>query len=555
MASRDDIAITSQARLRPIVDVACDLELPPDALELYGNHKAKVRLDAAADRPQDGKLILVTAISPTPAGEGKTTVSTGLAQGLKQIGKRGALCLREPSLGPCMGVKGGGCGGGRSQILPMEDINLHFTGDIHAVSTAHNLLAAMIDNHIYFGNALELDPKRVLWKRVLDMNDRALRHVMIGLGDKHGASRETGFDITAASEVMAILCLSHHLQELQEKLRRIVVGFNLSGEPVYCRDLKADGAMTVLLKDAIKPNLVQTLEGTPAFVHGGPFGNIAHGTSSIAATKMALRLADYVVIEAGFGSDLGAEKFFNIKCGYANLTPHAVVLVATVRALKMHGGVGLKELSAPNPRAVEAGLPNLHKHAENIRKLGREPVVAINRFTADTEDEIKVILDDCRSRNIHAVPANVHGEGGKGAAQLAEVVTAVADKAEGWHRPLYDWNAPIELKIGTIAREIYGARQVRYQVEAQQDIHLLGQNGFAKLPVCMCKTQSSLSDDPAKVGRPTDFVITVREVALAAGAGFIVPITGPIMRMPGLPRVPAAERYELATDGTIKNLF
>jgi formate--tetrahydrofolate ligase len=541
--------------MRPITEVAADLDLAADELELYGRYKAKVRLEAAADRAQDGRLILVTAISPTPAGEGKTTVSVGLAQGLKQIGKYGCLCLREPSLGPCMGVKGGGCGGGRSQVVPMDEINLHFTGDIHAVSTAHNLLAALIDNHLYFGNALQFDTRRVLWKRVMDMNDRALRHIMVGVGDKHGASRETGFDITAASEVMAILCLSHNLQELQEKLKRIVVGFNLQGGPICCHDLKADGAMTVLLKDAIKPNLVQTLEGTPAFIHGGPFGNIAHGTNSIVATKMALRLADYVVIEAGFGSDLGAEKFFNIKCGYANLTPHAVVLVATVRALKMHGGVPVKELGAPSAKAVEAGLPNLHKHIENIRKLGREPVVAINSFASDTEDEIKIILDDCRSRSVKAVRASVHADGGKGAAELAEVVAGVADEAQGWHRPLYDWNAPIELKIGTIAREIYGARQVCYQVEAQQDIYLLGQNGFAKLPVCMCKTQSSLSDDPAKVGRPKDFVITVREVALAAGAGFIVPITGPIMRMPGLPKVPAAERYELSANGDILNLF
>ncbi len=555
MSSRDDLIVAGQAAARPIVDVARDLGLGAGDLELYGSFKAKVGLNARADQLPAGKLILVTAINPTTAGEGKTTVSVGLAQGLKRIGRRGCLCIREPSVGPCLGKKGGGTGGGHSQVVPLVDINLHFTGDIHAVTTAHNLLAAMIDNHLYYGNPLRLDPRRILWRRVMDINDRALRTVLVGLGDKKSTTRETGFDITAASEVMAILCLSENISELQQRLQRMVVGFNADGAPVTCRDLKADGAMTVLLKDALKPNLVQTLEGTPALVHGGPFGNIAHGTSSVVATKLALRLADYVVIEAGFGSDLGAEKFFHIKCGYADLTVHAVVLVATARALKLHGGGAVAELATPNPAAVAAGLPNLRKHVENIRQFGREPVVAINRFETDRDDELQVILDDCRASGVTAYVITPFTRGGSGCTELAENVVAVADAAEGRHRPLYQWDWPVERKLETVARQLYGAKNVLYHSDAQRDLELVHLNGFAALPICVCKTQYSLSDDPQKLGCPKDFTLNVRQIALAAGAGFVIPITGPIVRMPGLPKTPAAERYALDANGNVLNLF
>lgn len=538
--------------MKPILEVVRALGVDPAHLEPYGNAKGKIALEAIDGRTSVGRLILVSAITPTPAGEGKTTCSIGLAQGLAKNGVRAAVALREPSLGPYLGMKGGGTGGGRSQVVPADDINLHFTGDIHAVSSAHNLLAALVDNHLHHGNALALDSRRVLWRRALDMNDRALRDIVIGLGGhREGVPRETGFDITAASEVMAILCLASGIDDLKQRLGRIVVGYRADGTPVHARDLKAVGAMAALLRDALKPNLVQTLEGVPALIHGGPFANIAHGTNSITATRLALAYAEAVVTEAGFAFELGAEKFFDINCRYGGFAPSATVLVATLRALKMHGGVPLPRVGEPNAGAVEDGLANLEKHVENIRKFEQPCVVAINHFPPDTEEEIAVVRKRCASLGIEAVVAKPFSEGGNGCRAVAEVVWTLAKKREPHFKPLYDWKDSIEKKIHTVAHEMYGAEAVDYSLRARRDRAQLEKLGFGDLPVCIAKTQQSLSDNPALLGRPKDFLVTVREIQLAAGAGFIVPITGEILRMPGLPAEPLAEKFDLSSDGEI----
>jgi formate--tetrahydrofolate ligase len=539
--------------MKPIVDVGRALGLDASHLEPYGTYKAKLRNGALAGREPRGRLILVSAITPTPAGEGKTTTSIGLAQGLAMIGVRSAVALREPSLGPYLGVKGGGTGGGASQVVPADDVNLHFTGDIHAVSSAHNLLAALVDNHLHHGNSLGLDSRRITWKRALDMNDRALRDIVIGLGGHtEGVPRETGFDITAASEVMAILCLCSGIADLKQRLARIVVGYRADGSAVTAADLGAVGAMAALLRDAIKPNLVQTTEGVPAFVHGGPFANIAHGTNSIAATRAALACADLVVTEAGFAFELGAEKFFDINCRYGGFAPSATVLVATVRALKMHGGKPLGRISEPDVAALERGLGNLEKHVENIRKFEQPCVIAINHFPEDTPAEIEAVRRLCASHGIEAIEARPFSEGGSGCRALAEVVAGVAGRGRAGFCPLYDWGAPIEEKIRTIAREMYGAQAVDYTPRARRDRVQLEKLGYGGLPVCIAKTQQSLSDNPALLGRPKDFLVTVREIQLAAGAGFVIPITGQILRMPGLPREPLAAGFDLREDGEIE---
>ena len=553
-----DLEIASSAAMRPIEEIAARLGIARSDLELYGNHKAKLPLHLIdPNRIDRSKLILVSAISPTPAGEGKTTTSIGLAQGLNRLGKPATVVLREPSLGPVFGVKGGAAGGGYSQVLPMEDINLHFTGDFPAIEKAHNLLAALIDNNLGSRkNSLGIDPRTVQWKRVLDMNDRALRNLVTGLGgNPTGTPRETGFDITAASEIMAILCLSEDLTDLKERLGDIFVGFTFAGKAVHARDLKANGAMSALLKDAIKPNLVQTLEGTPAIIHGGPFANIAQGTNTAIATRLGMSLSEYVVTEAGFGSDLGAEKFFDIKCASAGLAPVAVVLVATVRALRYHGGSELKAVHAPDPRAVEKGLVNLEKHIENMGYFGMDCVVAINRFASDTAEEIELIKERCAGLGKNAVESDAWARGGKGAEALARSVVQVVDGANSSFRPLYRWDWPLEKKIGTIARKIYGARSVAYTAKARRDRRTIRKLGLEGLPVCMAKTQSSLSDDARLRGRPADFVVTVREIEVAAGAGFLVPLTGDIVRMPGLPPVPAAEKMDIDAEGRITGLF
>jgi len=535
--------------MKPILDVARAIDLAPEDLELYGPYKAKLRRAALAGKSARGALVLVSAITPTPAGEGKTTTSIGLAQGLARIGVRAAVALREPSLGPYLGMKGGGTGGGASQVVPSDDINLHITGDIHAVSSAHNLLAALVDNHLHHGNALGLDSRRVAWRRVLDMNDRALRDIVIGLGgQREGVPRETGFDITAASEVMAILCLATGVADLKARLARIVVGYRPDGSPVTAENLQAVGAMAALLRDAVKPNLVQTTEGVPAFVHGGPFANIAHGTNSIAATRAALACADVVVTEAGFAFELGAEKFFDINCRYGGFAPSGTVLVATVRALKMHGGKPLSRIGEPDVPALERGLENLEKHVESIRKFEQPCVVAINHFPTDTEAETDAVRRLCANHGIEAVVARPFSEGGEGCAALAELVHAMASRP-GSFRPLYDWAAPIEEKIQTIAREMYGAEAVDYAPRARRDRVQLEKLGYGNLPVCIAKTQQSLSDNPSLLGRPKDFLVTVREIQLAAGAGFVIPITGEILRMPGLPREPLASRFDLDERG------
>jgi formate--tetrahydrofolate ligase len=536
--------------MRPIKEVARDLGIEDAHFEPYGRDKGKVEL--AAMREPRGRLVLVSAITPTPAGEGKTTTSIGLAQGMALNGVRTAVALREPSLGPYLGMKGGGTGGGKSRVVPSEDINLHFTGDFHAVGTAHNLLAAIADNHLHHGNALGLDARRVVWKRVMDINDRALRQMITGLGGTaQGVPREAGFNITAASEVMAILCLADDVADLRARLGRIVVGYRKDGSAVTAGDLKAAGAMAALLRDAIKPNLVQTLEGVPAFVHGGPFANIAHGTNSVNATRMALGYADIVLTEAGFAFDLGAEKFFDINCRYGKLAPSATVLVATLRALKMHGGVPLAEASKPDCAAVERGLENLDAHLDTVARFEQACVVAINHFPTDTADEIAVVKKHAESRGLEAAVAKTFSDGGPGCRELAEVVWAVVRKAKPHFKPLYDWNDPIEAKIDTISRHVYGASGVEYQPKALKDIKQLQKQGHDKLPVCMAKTQYSLSDNPKLLGRPRDFAITVREIELAAGAGFTVPITGEILRMPGLPKVPLAEGFDLSEQGEI----
>ena len=538
--------------MKPIMDVARALGLDPSHLEPYGHHKGKIALKALEGRPMRGKLVLVSAITPTPAGEGKTTCSVGLAQGLARIGKRSAVALREPSLGPYLGLKGGGTGGGMSQVVPADDINLHFTGDIHAVSSAHNLLAALVDNHLHFGNALGLDSRRILWRRVMDMNDRALRDIVIGLGGhREGVPRETGFDISAASEVMAILCLAQGVPDLKERLARIVVGYRPDGSPVRAADLKAVGAMAALLRDAVKPNLVQTVEGVPAILHGGPFANIAHGTNSITATRLALAYSDIVVTEAGFAFELGAEKFFDINCRYGGFAPSGTVLVVTLRALKMHGGVPLASIAEPNAAAVVLGLVNMEKHLENIQKFEQPCVVAINNFPTDTPEEVAVVRQRCSELGIQAVVAKPFSVGGDGCTELAEVVWTMTQQSKPHFRPLYEWSDSIATKIERVAHEMYGAEAVDYTARAKRDRTQFEKLGYGGLPVCIAKTQQSLSDNPALLGRPKDFLVTVREIQLAAGAGYLVPITGEILRMPGLPREPLAERFDLTDAGEI----
>ena len=554
---KTDVQIAQEAKMLPISEIAGSLGIKEDELDLYGKYKAKVSLDVLSrleDKP-DGKLILVTAINPTPAGEGKTTMNVGLSMGLNKIGKKTITALREPSLGPVFGVKGGAAGGGYAQVVPMEDINLHFTGDFHAITSAHNLLAAMLDNHLHQGNALDIDPKKVVWRRVLDMNDRSLRNVIVGLGGKpDGFVRQTGFDITVASEIMAILCLATSISDLKERLSKMVVAYNKAGEAVTAGDLEATGAMALLLKDAIQPNLVQTLENTPAFIHGGPFANIAHGCNSVMATKVGLKLADYVVTEAGFGADLGAEKFFDIKARFAGLNPSAVVIVATIRALKMNGGVPKTELTSENLQALEAGIANIERHIENVNKFGVPAVVAINKFPTDTEAEINLLKEKLAAKGIDVVLAEVFSKGGEGAIDLANKVAEICETKPSNFAPLYDVDATIEEKITTIATEIYRADGVDFTAAAKKQINEIAKLGLDKMPICMAKTQYSFSDDPKLLGAPTGFNITVREVKVNAGAGFIVALTGSIMTMPGLPKVPAANGMDIAESGEIIGL-
>lgn len=554
---KTDVQIAQEAKLQPIAKVAEKLGITGDELELYGNHKAKVSLSVLKDNQDkpDGKLILVTAINPTPAGEGKTTTNVGLSMALNYIGKKTITTLREPSLGPCFGVKGGAAGGGYAQVVPMDDINLHFTGDFHAITSAHSLLAALLDNHLHQGNLLNIDLDRIVWRRVVDMNDRALRMITVGQGSRaNGVERETGYDITVASEIMAILCLASSLTDLKERLGRMIVAYNTEGKAVTAADLEATGAMALLLKDAIKPNLVQTLENTPAFIHGGPFANIAHGCNSVLATRTALKLADYVVTEAGFGADLGAEKFFDIKCRYAELKPNAVVIVATVRALKMNGGVVKTELSTENVAAVESGSANLIQHLENLQKFKVPVVVALNKFPTDTEAEFAAVKKACENKNVKVILSDVFSQGGKGGEELAREVVKLCDMGESQYQPLYPLELPIEKKIETIATEIYRADGVEYEPEAKKQLDEIVALGFDHLPVCMAKTQYSFSDDQTLLGAPQDFNIHVKEVRLSAGAGFVVVITGAIMTMPGLPKVPAANGMDITEDGEIIGL-
>lgn len=553
-----DIEIAQTAHMLPITEVAGKLGIGEEDIELYGRYKAKLSMDLikrVQDKP-DGKLILVTAITPTPAGEGKSTTTVGLAQGLAKIGQKVIVALREPSLGPCMGIKGGAAGGGYSQVVPMEDINLHFTGDFHAITSAHMLLAAMLDNHIQQGNALNIDPRRIVWKRVVDMNDRELRNIVVGLGGKaHGVPRQDGFDITVASEVMAILCLATGLHDLKERLSKIIVAYDYSGNPITAGMLKAQGAMAALLKDAVKPNLVQTLENVPAIIHGGPFANIAHGCNSVMATKTALKLADYTITEAGFGADLGAEKFFDIKCRYAGLKPDAVVLVATVRALKMHGGVPKTDLATPDVEAVKRGIVNLEKHIENIKQYGLPLVVAINAFAQDTPEELEAIRSHCAAHGVNVALSEVFAKGGEGGIELAKEVVALATSGKADFKLLYGEELSLKEKIETIAKKIYGAVGVNYTKEANNALKDFEKMGYGHLPVCMAKTQYSFSDDPALLGRPEGFEITIKNCRIAAGAGFVVVLTGDIMTMPGLPKVPAAEKIDVSDDGVISGLF
>lgn len=553
-----DIEIAQKAKCLPIKEIAKSLSIEEDDLELYGKYKAKLPLslvDKYSDRP-DGKLILVTAINPTPAGEGKTTVTVGLGEAMNKIGKNAVIALREPSMGPVFGIKGGAAGGGYAQVIPMEDINLHFTGDMHAITAANNLLCAIIDNHIQQGNELSIDPRRILFKRCLDMNDRALRNVIVGLGGKlNGVPREDGFMITVASEVMAILCLASDIDDLKLRLGRILVAYTYDGKPVYAKDLQVVGAMAALLKDAIKPNLVQTLENTPALMHGGPFANIAHGCNSVTATKLGLKLADYCITEAGFGADLGAEKFLDIKCRYAGLKPSCIVIVATIRALKYNGGVAKSDLKYENVSALEKGIVNLQTHIENMKKYGVPVVVAINRFMTDTDEEIKAIEDFCEKQDVLVSLTEVFANGGNGGVDLAEKVVKTIEKKPSDFKPLYDAELPIKEKLDIIAREIYRADGVVYTKSAEKAIAEIEALGKDKLPVCVAKTQYSLSDDQTKLGKPENFTITVRDVRLSAGAGFIVALTGDIMTMPGLSKQPAAYSIDVDTDGNIKGLF
>ena len=557
MAYLTDIEIAQQCKMKPITEIADSINIDDKYVEQYGKYKAKVDYSLLKESTRkDGKLILVTAITPTPAGEGKTTTTIGLADGLKRIGKNVVVALREPSLGPVFGVKGGAAGGGYAQVVPMEDINLHFTGDFHAIGAANNLLAAMIDNHIQQGNALGIDPRRIVWKRCVDMNDRQLRFVVDGLGGKvNGTPREDGFDITVASEIMAVFCLASSITDLKERLSRIVIGYTYDDKPVTCGQIKAVGAMAALLKDALKPNLVQTLEGTPSFVHGGPFANIAHGCNSVIATRMALKLGDYAVTEAGFGADLGAEKFLDIKCRMTGLTPSAVVVVATVRALKMHGGALKTELGNENLVALEKGLPNLLRHVSNMVNVYKLPcVVAVNRFPTDTDNEIELVINKCKELGVNVVLSTVWADGGKGGMALAEEVVRLCEKENNFSFS-YSLDGTIEDKIEGIVKNVYGGAGVNFTAEAKKQIATLTALGFDKIPVCMAKTQYSFSDNPALLGAPEGFIVTVRNVKVSAGAGFIVALTGDIMTMPGLPKVPAAERIDVSEDGVITGLF
>lgn len=554
---KTDVQIAQEAHMLPITEVAKALDIPGDELEQYGKYKAKLSYSYIKENMnrENGKLVLVTAINPTPAGEGKTTTNVGLSMALSKLGKKTITTLREPSLGPCFGIKGGAAGGGYSQVVPMDDINLHFTGDFHAITSAHNLLAALLDNHIHQGNKLGIVTKKIVWKRVVDMNDRALRNIVIGLGGKaDGVTREDGFDITVASEIMAILCLATDLEDLKERLSKMVVAYNYDGEAVTAGDLEATGAMALLLKDAIKPNLVQTLDNTPAFIHGGPFANIAHGCNSVVATQTALKLGDYVITEAGFGADLGAEKFFDIKCRYAGLKPDCVVIVATVRALKMNGGVSKDNLSEENQEALKAGSSNLIRHIENVVKFGVPSVVAINRFPTDTEAELELLDKICEEYGVKVVLSEVFAKGSAGGMELAEEVIRICEEGTADFKPLYDLDMTIEEKMEKIAKEIYRADGVDFTAAVQKQINELNKLGYDKFPICVAKTQYSFSDDAKLLGAPTGFRITVRELRVSAGAGFIVALTGSIMTMPGLPKVPAANGMDIKSDGTIIGL-
>lgn len=555
---KTDIQIAQEAKMKPIGEIASMIGLSEDDLEYYGKYKAKISLDAwkRVENNPDGKLILVTAINPTPAGEGKTTTTVGLGQAMVKLGKKSMIALREPSLGPCFGIKGGAAGGGYAQAVPMEDINLHFTGDFHAITSAHNLLAAMIDNSMQQGNPLNIDPRQVVFRRVMDMNDRALRNIVIGLGGKmDGVPRQNGFDITVASEIMAILCLAEDLMDLKERFARIVVAYTYDGQPITARDLEAQGAMALLMKDAIKPNLVQTLENTPVFIHGGPFANIAHGCNSVVATKLGLKLTDYLITEAGFGADLGAEKFFDLKCRFAGLKPDLTVIVATVRALKSNGGVAKENLGTENLEALGNGIVNLEKHIENVGKFGVPVVVAINRFPTDTQAELDFVRERCGRLGVEVALSEVFTKGGEGGIELAETVLRILGSKESGFKVLYELEDSIPTKIEKICKEIYGADSVSFTKEAETSMKKYEQLGYGNLPVCMAKTQYSLSDDPTRLGRPAGFSVTVRELRLSAGAGFLVAITGAIMTMPGLPKRPAAMNMDIDSEGRITGLF
>ncbi len=557
MSREENLAVAQSVTLKPIEEIASRLGLPSEHLELYGRVKAKIGLDALSLAPsqQQGKLILVSAINPTPAGEGKTTTTIGLGQALTRLGKKAAVAIREPSMGPVFGVKGGGCGGGRSQVLPMEDINLHFTGDIHAVSSAHNLLSAMMDAAL-FHRTVDLDVRQIRWRRVMDMNDRALRQIVMGLGGRvMGIPREEGFDITAASEVMAILALTSGAKDLIQRLSRIVIGYSSQGEAVTADQVQVPQAMAIILKDALKPNLVQTVEGVPAFIHGGPFGNIAHGCSSILATRLALQYADYVVTEAGFGFDLGGEKFFNIKCRESGLWPSAVVLVATLKALKMHGGTPIADVNAPDLKTLKQGMQNLAKHEESVRTFGLQPIVALNRFATDTQEELNLVVEESRALGLEAIVIDVFGRGGEGGLPLAEAVAKVCEGPVPTPQLLYPLDMLIEDKIRTIAQKIYGAADITLLSRARNDLKRINDLGYGKLPICMAKTQMSLSDDPKRYGRPRDFVLSVREIRLSAGAGFCIPLTGDMLTMPGLGAKPAAAGMRMDEDGKISGMF
>ena len=558
MAYLTDIEIAQRCQMKPITEIASVAGVPDEKLEQYGKYKAKVDLSLLAeDGRKNGHLVLVTAITPTPAGEGKTTTTIGLADGLTRIGKHTTLALREPSLGPVFGVKGGAAGGGYAQVVPMEDINLHFTGDFHAIGAANNLLAAMLDNHIQQGNALGIDPRKITWKRCVDMNDRQLRFVVDGLGGKvNGTPREDGFDITVASEIMAVLCLASSISDLKARLSRIIVGYTYDDKPVTCADLKAQGAMTALLKDALKPNLVQTLEGTPAFVHGGPFANIAHGCNSVIATKMAMKLGDYAITEAGFGADLGAEKFLDIKCRMAGLTPSAVVVVATIRALKMHGGLAKTQLGSEDLVALEEGIPNLLRHVSNIKNVyGLPCVVAVNRFPTDTDAEVAFIIEKCKALGVNVVLSTVWADGGKGGEALAREVVRLCEEETPHFTYSYEDDVSIEEKITSVVKKVYGGDGITLLPAAKKQLEQLTALGFGNMPVCIAKTQYSFSDDPTKLGAPSGFTVTIKQVKVSAGAGFIVVLTGDIMTMPGLPKIPAAERIDVDDNGVISGLF